>query len=44
MSIFFYPETKSSNYNDLKNECNLALADKIKPTDIKKLSKQNYFR
>jgi hypothetical protein len=43
ISIFFCPETKSLNYSDIEKECNLALADKIKPTDIEKLSKQKMF-
>jgi hypothetical protein len=40
ISIFYCPETKSSNYNDLERESNLGLADKIKPSDVEKLSKQ----
>jgi hypothetical protein len=43
ISIFVCPETKSLNYSDIEKECNLALADKIKPTDIEKLSKQKMF-
>jgi len=43
ISIFFCPETKSSNYSNLEKERNLALSDKIKPIDIKNLSKQKMF-
>jgi hypothetical protein len=43
VSIFYCPETKSSNANDLEKERYLALADKVKPTDIEKLSKQKMF-
>jgi hypothetical protein len=42
-SIFYFPETKSSDYNELEKERNLALADKRKPTDVEKLSKQKMF-
>jgi hypothetical protein len=40
VSIFYCQETKSTNANELEKERCLALADKIKPTDIEKLSKQ----
>jgi hypothetical protein len=36
--IFYCPETKSLNAAELEKEKNFALADKIKPYDIEKLS------
>jgi hypothetical protein len=43
ISIFYCPEKKFSNYNELEKERNLALANKKKSTDIEKLSKQKIF-
>jgi hypothetical protein len=40
ISIFYCPETKSSNSSELERERNLALADKINASDIEKLAKQ----
>jgi hypothetical protein len=41
VSIFFCPETKTINAQELEKERNLALTDKVKIRDIDKLSKQN---
>jgi hypothetical protein len=43
VSIFFCPETKTINAQELEKERNLALADKVKIGDIDKLSKQNLY-
>ena len=43
ISIFYCQEKKSKNANELENERYLALADKMKATDIEKLSKQKMF-
>jgi hypothetical protein len=43
VSVFYCQETKSTNANELEKERYLALADKIKPTDIEKLSKQKMY-
>ena len=40
ISIFYCPETKSSNTSELERERNLALADNFNASDIEKLSKQ----
>jgi len=40
ISIFYCPETKSSNSYELEKERNLALADKVNTSDIEKLAKQ----
>jgi hypothetical protein len=40
ISIFYCPESKSLNANELEKERALALADKIKQVDIEKLTKQ----
>lgn len=40
ISIFFCPESKSLNSYELEKERNLALADKVKHTDLEKLTKQ----
>jgi hypothetical protein len=40
ISIFYCPETKSSNSYELAKECNLALLDKVNAPDIEKLAKQ----
>jgi hypothetical protein len=40
ISIFYCPETKSSNSSELERERNLALADKVNASDIEKLAKQ----
>ncbi len=40
ISIFFCPESKSLNSSELERERNFALADKIKQSDLDKLSKQ----
>jgi len=43
ISIFFCPETKSSNANETEKERLLALADKVNISDIEKLSKQKLY-
>jgi hypothetical protein len=43
VSIFYCQETKSTNAFELEKERYLALADKVKPTDIEKLSKQKMY-
>jgi len=43
ISIFFCPETKSSNANEIEKERLLALADKVNISDIEKLSKQKLY-
>jgi len=43
ISIFFCPETKSSNSYELEKERNLALADKVNASDIEKLAKQKMY-
>lgn len=43
VSIFFCPETKSSNASDIEKERLLALADKVNISDIEKLSKQKLY-
>jgi len=43
ISIFFCPETKSSNANEIEKERMLALADKVNISDIEKLSKQKLY-
>jgi hypothetical protein len=43
VSIFYCPETKSLNAAELEREKNYALADKVKPGDIEKLSKQRLY-
>jgi hypothetical protein len=43
ISIFFCPESKSLKAQDLEKECNFALADKVKNTDIEKLTKQKLY-
>ncbi len=40
ISLFFCPESKSLNSYELEKEQNLALADKIKHSDLEKLAKQ----
>lgn len=40
MSIFYCPESKSSNSYELEKEQNLALINKLNATDIEKLAKQ----
>jgi hypothetical protein len=40
ISIFFCPEAKSLIASDLEKERNLALADKVKQTELEKLAKQ----
>jgi len=40
VSVFYCPETKSLNSYELEKECLLALADKVKNSNIEKLSKQ----
>jgi hypothetical protein len=40
ISIFYCPESKSLNANEVEKERALALADKIKQVDIEKLTKQ----
>ena len=40
VSIFYCPESKSSNSYELEKERNLALADKVNTADIDKLTKQ----
>jgi hypothetical protein len=42
VSIFFFPETRSINF-ELKKETNFALTDKVKAGDIEKLSKQRIY-
>jgi len=43
ISIFYCPETKSSNANEIEKERLLALADKVNVTDMEKLSKQKLY-
>jgi len=43
ISIFFCPETKSSNANEMEKERLLALADKVNISDIEKLTKQKLY-
>jgi hypothetical protein len=43
ISIFFCPETKSSNASEMEKERMLALADKENISDIEKLSKQKLY-
>jgi len=43
VSIFFCPETKSSNVNEIEKERLLALANKVNASDIEKLSKQKLY-
>jgi hypothetical protein len=43
VSIFYCQETKSTNAYELERERYLALADKVKATDIEKLSKQKMY-
>jgi hypothetical protein len=43
ISIFYCQETKSSNAHELEKERYLSLVDKVKATDIEKLSKQKMF-
>jgi hypothetical protein len=43
VSIFFCPETKSSNASDIEKERMLALADKVNVSDIEKLTKQKLY-
>jgi len=43
ISIFFCPETKSSNASEIEKERLLALADKVNISDIKKLIKQKLY-
>jgi len=43
VSIFFCPETKSSNASDIEKERLLALADKVNISDVEKLSKQKLY-
>ncbi|MFN9956651.1 MAG: hypothetical protein ACK55I_26420, partial [bacterium] len=40
VSIFYCPESKSSNSYELEKEQNLALINKLNATDIEKLAKQ----
>lgn len=40
VSIFYCPETKSSNSFELERERNLALAEKVNNSDLEKLAKQ----
>ena len=40
ISIFYCPETKSSNSYELEKERNLALVDKVNQADLEKLAKQ----
>ncbi len=43
MSIFYCPETKSTNVSDMEKERMLALADKVNVSDVEKLSKQKMY-
>jgi hypothetical protein len=43
ISIFFCPETKSSNANEIEKKRLSALADKVNISDIEKLSKQKLY-
>jgi len=43
ISIFFCPETKSSNATEMEKERLLALADKVNISDMEKLSKQKLY-
>ncbi len=42
VSIFFCPEISSLNSYEIEKDRNLALVDKIKPTDIDKISKEKF--
>jgi len=43
VSIFIFPETKSSNASDIEKERLLALADKVNVSDVEKLAKQKLY-